>query len=174
MYIYRSNKDHGRRGRKGKARNSETAQICRIFDISLETPPTIQGFLIDITHLIQSTSSNRICTLILRHIVESKQRILNDILYANPFIRGISEGLKYEHFQGTLKAYAVEILVTSIMWSTFWCEIIPKLVEEFDSSNEETLKFYVSDMPYETYCKELDKFDMEIEAVLGNNLLVIS
>lgn len=133
--------------------------------------PTVQGQLNDFTHLIQSTSSNRICELILRHIVKSKLQILNDILNVNPFIRGISEGLQYEHFQGTLSAYAREVLVTCIMWSAFWCEIIPKMVEDFDSGNKETLKFYVSDMSYETYCQELDKFDMEIEAVLGNTLV---
>ncbi|VUZ42201.1 unnamed protein product [Hymenolepis diminuta] len=150
----------------------EAGKKERKFSTSNSFPAsTVQGYLIDLTHMIQSTSSNRVCQLILRHIVGSKLRILNDILQANPFIRGISEGLKYEHFQGTLKAYTREVLVASIMWSTFWCEVIPKLVENFDSGNKEALKFYVLDMSYETYCKELDKFNMEIETLLGNTLV---
>ncbi|VDO00551.1 unnamed protein product [Rodentolepis nana] len=94
-------------------------------------------------------------------------KTLKCIFNFNPVVKAVSEGLKYEHFKGSLTTYSNLMLMTLVMWSTFWCEIIPKLVEDFDSDNSETLKFNFSGMPYEKYCKEFDKFDMEIEDLVG-------
>nr|CDS30177.1 expressed protein [Hymenolepis microstoma] len=146
-------------------------RLRRALNLGNAEASTSQGYEPDFTHSIQATSSNRICQLVQRHLTKPGLNLLNSIFNENPLVKGVSEGLTYEHFKGTLGEYEHLVLVTTAMWSTFWCEIIPKLVEDFDSDNSEMLNFYISGMSYETYCKEFDKFDMEIELLMGSSIV---
>uniref|UniRef100_A0A0R3TIT4 MIF4G_like_2 domain-containing protein n=1 Tax=Rodentolepis nana TaxID=102285 RepID=A0A0R3TIT4_RODNA len=114
--------------------------------------------------LIEASSRNRMCQLILRHVHKRTLKCVNDILNTNPIIRGLVQGLKYEHFQGTLLKYEQKAILDIVTWEVFWCDFICGLLEDFDPNIKETIKCFVSGMSYEAYCIELSRFVAEIEA----------
>lgn len=123
--------------------------------------------LLDVTYLIEATSTNRMCQLILSHVKKNSLEYVNNVLNTNPIIRSLSQGLKYEHFEGTLISYTTKQVGEIIAWIVFWSDFLSGVLEDFDPNVRETVQCYVSGMSYEDYCTELDKFEKEIEAIVG-------
>nr|CDS30174.1 expressed protein [Hymenolepis microstoma] len=119
----------------------------------------------DVTYLIEASSRNRMCQLILRHVTRDSLEYINGILNTNPIIGGLLRGQKYEHFRGTLITYSYKEIEEVIAWVVFWCDFIGTLLEDYDTNIQETINCFVSGMSFEAYCVELGRFETEIEAM---------
>ncbi|VDL45711.1 unnamed protein product [Hymenolepis diminuta] len=122
---------------------------------------------LDVTYLIEATSTNRMCQFILSHVKKASLAYVNNVLNTNPIIRSLSQGLKYEHFEGTLISYPTKQVGEIIAWIVFWSDFVSGVLEDFDPNIRETVQCCISGMPYENYCTELGKFEKEIEAIMG-------
>ncbi|VUZ42198.1 unnamed protein product [Hymenolepis diminuta] len=128
--------------------------------------------LLDFTNFIQATSSNPICSLILKNTNGRCLKYFNAIFTDNVIVKAIFNGASYDTFEGSLHAYPAKVLLQLQSWAEFWTNYISRYLVKISANPDETRHFYFSNMSNEAYHSEMMKFLLEIKDVLDESIIL--